>query len=143
MLYVRRAEAHQLRASWDFVEAGLRAVIKKTHAEFIPADVYAAVMAQKVWLYWVISGEYTVGFVVLSDYDETYTGRKTLFAEQVYFDPSYAQDNLPEELDAALEELAVKCGCTSLECNSPRMGAGRRLRRLGYQPITVTYKRDL
>jgi hypothetical protein len=143
MLIIRAAEPQQLRNNWGFVEEGLNAVIRKTHAEFIAADVYAAIMAQRVWLYWVIDGEYTIGFVVLSDLVETYTGKKTLFAEQVYFDPKYMRDNLPEELDAALEELAVKCGCKSLEGNSPRMGAGRRLRRLGYQPVTVTYKRDL
>ena len=143
MLIIRPADLQQIRTSWEFVENGLKAVIRKTHAEFIPADVYAAIAAQKVWLYWVIDEEYTIGFAVLSEYAETYTGKKTLFAEQIYFDPEAMRDNLPEELDAVLEELAVKCNCNSLEGNSPRMGAGRRLRRLGYQPITVTYKRDL
>ena len=88
-------------------------------------------------------GEYTVGFTVISEAATSYDGKKSLYLDHTYIDPKHMRPGMMEDLDLAFEDLALKCDCSSLEFNSPRMGWGRRLRRMGWIPYTVVYKRDL
>lgn len=142
MITLRSTTGAELRNNWDFVEHGLKTVIRKTQSRFIPADIYASVLAKGLFLYWIVDESYTVGFTVVSEAAE-YNGNKSLYLDHTYIDPKYMRNGLLEELDLAFEDLAVKCDCKSLEFNSPRMGWGRRLKRMGWTPYTVVYKRDL
>jgi hypothetical protein len=143
MLTLRSASRAELRNNWPWVETGLSTIVKKTGSEFIAADIYAEIIMKRLFLYWIVDGEYTVGFTVVSEATTTYSGSKALYLDHTYVDPRYMRDGLLEDLDFAFEDLAVKCDCTSLEFNSPRMGWGRRLKRMGWKPYTVVYKRDL
>jgi len=143
MLTLRSTTGAELRNNWDFVEQGLKTVIRKTNSNFIPADIYASILSKGLFLYWIVDDEYTVGFTVISEAATSYNGTKSLYVDHVYIESKYMRNALIEDLDLAFEDLAVKCDCTSLEFNSPRMGWGRRLRRMGWTPHTVVYKRDL
>ena len=144
MVSLYSADLADVRINWDFVETGLKTIIGKNASDFIPADIYAAIANKELFLYWLISGTDTIGFGVFSVGDTSYSKSKALYIDHGYVDPKYKmgwRDSV--ELDAALEDLAKAIGCARLEFNSPRMGWGRRLRKLGWQPLTVTYKRDL
>jgi|SaaInl3SG_22_DNA_1037383.scaffolds.fasta_scaffold88631_1 hypothetical protein len=143
MLTLRSTTGAELRNNWDFVEQGLKTIIRKTNSNFIAADIYASIIAKGLFLYWIVDDEYTVGFTVVSEAATSYNGTKSLYLDHTYIDPKYMRSGLIEDLDLAFEDLAVKCDCTSLEFNSPRMGWGRRLKRIGWMPYTVVYKRDL
>jgi GNAT superfamily N-acetyltransferase len=129
--------------NWDFVEDGLTKVIGKTGAGFIPADVYTLISNKNLFLYWLIDGTDTIGFTILSEVVTNYEGTKALYLDHTYVDPKFMKRNTMEEFDAALEDLAKKIGCARLEFNSSRIGWGRRIRRMGWEPVTVVYKRDL
>lgn len=143
MINVRPATLDEIRANWDFFEHGINTVIQKTSGGFIAADIYASISAKGLFLYWIIDEGETVGFTILSEAATSYDGKKALYLDHTYIDPKLTRSGMMEDLDVALEDLAVKCDCSRLEFNSPRMGWGRRLRRMGWEPLTVVYKRDL
>jgi len=143
MLTLRSTSGAELRNNWPWVEHGIQTIIRKTGSEFIAADIYAAIMLKNLFLYWIVEDAYTIGFTVVSEADTAYNGAKSLYLDHTYVDTKYMRDGLLEDLDLAFGDLAVKCDCTSLEFNSPRMGWGRRLKRMGWKPYTVVYKRDL
>jgi hypothetical protein len=143
MISLYSADLDDVRMNWDFVEDGLSKVIAKTGAGFIPADIYALISSKNLFLYWLLDGPDTIGFTILSEVVTNYEGKKALYLDHTYVDPKFMKRSTMEEFDAALEDLAEKVGCARLEFNSSRIGWGRRLRRMGWEPVTVVYKRDL
>jgi len=143
MISLYGANLDDVRMNWEFVEDGLNNVINKTGAGFIPADIYAAIASKQLVLYWLLDGTDTIGFTVLSEVVTNYEGKKALYLDHTFIDPQCMRRNTLEEFDIALEDLAKQIGCERLEFNSSRIGWGRRIRRMGWQPVTVVYKRDL
>lgn len=143
MISLYPAEIVEVRKNWEFVEKGISTIIAKTGTGFIPADIYAQILSRQLFLYWLVDGTDTIGFTVLSEAVTSYEGTKALYLDHTYIDPKYMRSSILEDFDAALEDLAKQLGCARLEFNSSRIGWGRRLRRIGWQPYTVVYKRDL
>lgn len=143
MISLYSADLDDVRMNWDFVEDGLKKIIGKTGAGFIPADIYTLISNKNLFLYWLVDGTDTIGFTVLSEVVTNYEGKKALYLDHTYVDPKFMKRSTMEEFDAALEDLARKVGCARLEFNSSRIGWGRRIRRMGWEPVTVVYKRDL
>lgn len=145
MLYLRSASTPEIRGNWKFIEHGLEKVIEKGAGEFIPADIYAAIIARTTFLYWVedpyyLEGSKAAGFVVLSEVNTSYDGVKSLFVEQAYIRPEAGRETLMDELVNSLADLAKQVECGRVEFSSPRMGWGRKLRKFGFSPISVNYE---
>lgn len=143
MISLYSADIDDVRTNWSFVEEGINAIINKTGSGFIAADIYASILSRQLFLYWLADGSDTIGFTVLSTAATGYDGSKALYLDHTYIDPKFMRAGVIEELDAAVEDIAREIGCARLEFNSSRIGWGKRLRRIGWQPYTVVYKRDL
>ena len=143
MVSLYSADLHDVRTNWSFVEEGLNKVIEKTGSEFIPADIYTLISNKNLFLYWIVDGTDTIGFTIVSEVVTSYEGKKSLYLDHTYIDSKFMKRNTIEEFDVAVEELAKSIHCNRLEFNSSRIGWGRRIRRMGWTPTTVVYKRDL
>ena len=145
MLYLRSASIPEIRGNWKFIEFGLEKVIEKAGEEFIPADIYSAIIARNTFLYWIedphyLEGSKSAGFVVLSEVNTGYDGVKSLFVEQTYIRPDASRTTLMEELVSSLADLAKQVECGRVEFSSPRMGWNRKLKKLGFVPTSVNYE---
>lgn len=126
----------EIRADYLYFESGMRDIILKVRAKFCVADIYHHLMQGKVHLYWVEEGMDRLGFVILSQYDSGYEEVSTLVIDHLWLNP--AIDCFAEAI-AAGHDLASTLGVDRIEFNSARLGWGKRVKELGFEPAFVTY----
>jgi hypothetical protein len=111
-------------------------IIRKVQAKFVAADIYHHLMQGKVHLYWIEEGMDRLGFVILSQYDSGYEEMPTLVIDHLWLTPGL---DVFAEAIAAGHDLANKLGVERIEFNSARLGWGKRVKELGFEPAFVTY----
>jgi hypothetical protein len=123
MKYIAPVDLHEY---WTHVKEGLEEVKKRSHADWIPEDIYAALQAGHSTLH--VNGE---GFVVLTprkDFDGM-----TLFVWVAYGEGDVFEKYLPE-----LEMMARQINAKRIRFESSRKGWGKR-----YKYVTSIYEKEL
>ena len=77
-----------IKAAYSNIEKDLHCVSTKLNAEWIPADIYAALRAGSAELFVMYKNDYYVGFGVLTLVDNL-DGEKSLFIWVAYAKPEY------------------------------------------------------
>jgi hypothetical protein len=119
--------ADQLDSRWEWVRAGLDALIAKCNESWHPSDVYAAIHSGRAFLYQIADG-----FVVLQ-MQQTW-GRTELFVWILYA----PHDMKPrrEEVFTELQQMARRMGARAIVMKSPRKG----WERVGFKVKEITYE---
>ena len=102
----------EIPAAWDFVEAGLQQIIKRTGEKWTPVHVLAALNSNTAHLF--VSDD---GFVVLQPSREDWTAAPITNVWAMWFKPGKAKE-LRAELQAWLDETTQK----RARFSSPRWG---------------------
>lgn len=119
-----------LREWWPFVRDGLVKTIAKTETRYLPEDVYAAILAGNAALYLIG----VVGFVVVQL-------RKDVDGQDLHIWWLWcpAAEQMQDELQAALDELARACKCARITAEG-RKGFGR----IGFmREVSRTFEREV
>lgn len=110
---------------WPRVEAGLQRICKRHTPDWIPPDIYRALLNDTAWLV-LVGGD---GFLVVEKYPGA-NGRGVLFV--VACEGTDMQKNYDDAM-VELVELAKKLGCKRIRHISPRKGwAAKFWRSVGY-----------
>lgn len=123
-----------VRSMWEWIRGGLLHIIRKTHADWIPEDVYADIMAGTavVRVYRDANGD-DKGFMVLQRHD--YKHGTELFVWCMWGELWDMKDGLLADLDA----LAKSLGANKIRMKSPRKG----YLRTGFKLREYVYEREV
>lgn len=103
---------------WDFVEAGLQKIIRKTGEKWSAAHVSQALYEGRASLF--VRDD---GFVVLQQLREDWTCAPYINVWAMWFKPGKAKA-IHAELMTWLDEVTAKHGCSTWKFGSPRKGWG-------------------
>tara|TARA_E500000178_G_scaffold51041_1_gene46594 strand:- start:198 stop:641 length:444 start_codon:yes stop_codon:yes gene_type:complete len=128
-----------IRAAYTNIESDLYEVTNKSHADWIPADVYSALRNGSADLYVVYKDEEYAGFLVttlLTDFG----GEKTLFIWVGYSVPKY---NIISEGFEFVERLSENLNIVGIEFHSSRLGWIKTGTKHGYKAVTQVFRKEL
>ena len=126
-----------IREAWPIVWEGLQEVASLTDAEWIPEDIYDAVVAGKAFLFMDSSDKES--FLVLSQYRHPYLNRDVLIVDVAYNKTGDAIARYQPEI----EELAKASKSSYIEFSSPRAGFKRVAAKHGYETVCTIYRKTL
>ena len=138
-LVVEAIPLEDIKAAYSNIEKDLHCVSTKLNAEWIPADIYAALRAGSAELFVMYKNDYYVGFGVLTLVDN-FDGEKSLFIWVAYANPEY---NVIEEGFKFLDRLSEDLNVTGIEFNSTRSGWTRMVNRYGYTEKTKVFRKEV
>lgn len=121
---------------WEWVREGLAKTTAKTGDDWMPEDVYHELKSGASHLYLIYVGAERVGFCVLQKWDRYHAGPR-LFVRALWCLPGALVKHRPE-LEAELNDLAIKCGCVALRMTSPR-----RWELAGWTPKQTIYEKEV
>lgn len=136
---IRQVPPLELRQYWHAVKPGLEEAAGYSKDEWIVEDAYAAIQRGEMSLYFC-----TV--------DRAYAGSMLLMKRQDWKGPVlhiFSLFVLPQYgryIDAHMQyvdDLAKQHGCSRITFQSPRQGWERRAARLGFEPKTVIYSKEV
>ena len=128
-----------VRVAYERIEQDLHKIRKKSYADWIPADIYAALKSGNADLFMGYKKKYYVGFVVTSFIQDA-GGQPTLFLWAMYQNPGFNdKDNGFIFLDTVAEEFNV----SAIEFHSSRKGWTRAAKKHGYEVVTQVYKKEM
>jgi hypothetical protein len=116
-------EPTKVREVWQMVKPGLEHILRKSPENWIPEDVYAALVANRANLWLAIENDRMVGFVVGYVQDEDF---------HVWCAYGHLSGNLKRWF-SELEDIA-KTQCTRIVFDSWRSGWNRVAKELGFMP---------
>jgi len=128
-----------IKAAYSNIEKDLKRVTQKSYADWIPADVYAALREGSSELYMAYTKDYYSGFLVLSVINDA-GGEKTLYIWVAYSRPGY--NNMEAGMEF-LERLVQNTSITGMEFHSDRSGWSRAANTHGFKAVTTVYKKEL
>ena len=125
-----------LSVLWDWVRNGLLHCINKTHARYLPEDVYVRLRAGTAWLY-LIETEQPVGFVVLTQ--EFDPDGLVMFVWALWCRPGSMRTVHPL-LYVELEKLGQAIKARRIRMQSPRKGW---LSQAFFTPMVTVYEHEI
>jgi len=128
-----------VRVAYKNIEDDLERVTSKSYADWIPADVYAALRNGSSELYMAYEKDYYAGFVIVSILNDS-GGEKTLYIWVAYSVPKYNIIGAGVEF---LEELIQNTAITGMEFHSNRPGWTRLANKHGFKAVTTIFKKEL
>ena len=128
-----------VKVAYNTIEPDLRKVAEKSYADWIPADVYAALRKGSSELYMVYEDNYYAGFVIVSILDDA-GGEKTLYIWVAYSRPGYNIIGAGVEF---LEGLIQNTSITGMEFHSDRSGWSRAAKKHGFKAVTTVYRKEI
>ena len=138
-LVVEAIPLEDVKAAYSNIEKDLHYVSTKLNAEWIPADIYAALRAGSAELSVMYKNDYYVGFGVLTLVDNL-DGEKSLFIWVAYTKPEY---NVIKEGFEFLDKLSEDLNVTGIEFHSPRSGWTRKVNIHGYVEKHRTFRKEV
>lgn len=141
----------QLHDAWPFVKRGLDGIIRKTHPDWVPEDIYAMVRAGQLQLVLLNQEDRRIGFTAYCFNVFPFSGKKELFVLCSWTLP--LRERLPsDEVDKGIAfcfeflcNVARAQGATCITALSPRPAWLRwsdRL-RMGFKYVHSAYRREL
>ena len=128
-----------IKAAYSNIEQDLKRVTQKSYADWIPADVYAALRDGSSELYMAYKKDYYAGFVIVSVINDA-GGEKTLHIWVAYSRPGYNIIGAGVEF---LEELVKNTSITGMEFHSNRLGWSKTANLHGFKAVTTVYKKEV
>lgn len=125
MIYV---PPHEIKDTWPMVRKGLERIIEKISPDWIPEDVYMALMCGSSTLHLCYTEDEYDGFLVLTPVKDY--GQSVLFIWCAY---GKAKNHMDE-----IKEIARQIGAKKIRFASPRKGLSKR-----YRPITTIYEEEV
>ena len=128
-----------VRVAYERIEQDLHKIRKKSYADWIPADIYAALKNGKTELFIAYEKEHYVGFIITSLVRDS-GGQPVLFLWAEDQDSKFKnRDNGLVFMSNLAEELKV----SAIEFSSTRKGWTRAAKIHGYEPVTQIYRKEL
>ena len=128
-----------VRVAYERIEQALHKIRKKSYADWIPADIYAALKSGNADLFMGYKKKYYAGFIVTSFIQDA-GGQPTLFLWATYQNPGFKhKDNGFIFLDKVAEEFNV----SAIEFHSSRLGWTRAAKKHGYEVVAQVYKKEM
>ena len=128
-----------IRFAYERIEQDLHKVRRKSYADWIPADIYAALKNGSTDLFIGYEKDYYVGFIITSFLKDS-SGQPVLFLWAAYQDSKFKnKDNGLLFMDKLAEEFKV----SAIEFSSTRRGWARAAKKHGYEPVTQIYRKEL
>jgi hypothetical protein len=128
---------HELQAYWGYVCPKLAIVARRSHARWIPEDVYHAVKNGTATLHiGEIDGDY-VGLIVLSPSMDFDGAALTVWA--VFND---SKIDVIEHFESEIVKFARQMKAKRITFTSPR-GWGRRLAKYGYRATHQVFEKEV
>ena len=128
-----------VRVAYERIEQDLHKIRKKSYADWIPADIYAALKTGSADLFIGYDKDYYAGFIVTSSIQDA-GGQPTLFLWATYQNPKF---NHKDNGFIFLDKLAEECNVSAVEFHSSRKGWTKAAKRHGYEPVTQVYRKEM
>ena len=135
----KHVSQEELKFVYNNIESDLVRVTQKASADWIPADIYAAVRSGSTQLYLAFKDNYYAGFFVLTPLNSV-IGEKTLYIWVAYSKPEY---NIREAGIQFLDNLIQDTSITGMEFHSDRSGWIRAAKKYGFKAITTVFKKEV
>ena len=119
----RLVEPQEIRQTWNMVKPGLERILEKSPENWIPEDVYAALVNNRANLWLAVDNNYVIGFVV------GYVNGDSFHVWCAYGD---LKGNLKQWF-SWLEDIA-RTQCTRITFDSWRPAWNRVGKELGFKP---------
>lgn len=132
----------QVRDKHTYYESGIADAINKGGSDCTTNDVMRAIYNGKVYLYDVVGkgGDDLVGFVVMQEYTDCYSGKLVLHVDYAYL---ARQGNGLMSLYQSLPQFAAEKGFDQIAFNSNRKGWEKYRERTGFNGATRVFYKDL
>ena len=128
-----------VRVAYERIEQDLHKIRKKSYADWIPADIYAALKTGSADLFIGYDKDYYAGFIVTSFIQDA-GGQPTLFLWATYQNPEFKHK---DNGFIFLDKLAEECNVSAVEFHSSRKGWTKAAKRHGYEPIMQVYRKEM
>jgi len=128
-----------VRVAYERIEQDLHKIRKKSYADWIPADIYAALKIGNADLFIGYEKDYYAGFIITSFIQDS-GGQPTLFLWATYQNPKF---NHKDNGFIFLDKLAEECNVSAVEFHSSRKGWTKAAKRHGYEPVTQVYRKEM
>ncbi len=128
-----------VRVAYGRIEQDLHKIRKKAYADWIPADIYAALKIGNADLFIGYDKDYYAGFIVTS-FIQDEGGQPTLFLWATYQNPEFKHK---DNGFIFLDKLAEECNVSAVEFHSSRKGWTKAAKRHGYEPVTQVYRKEM
>jgi len=128
-----------VRVAYERIEQDLHKIRKKSYADWIPADIYAALKVGNADLFIGYEKDYYAGFIITSFIKDA-GGQPTLFLWATYQNPKF---NHKDNGFIFLDKLAEECNVSAVEFHSSRKGWTKAAKRHGYEPVTQVYRKEM
>ena len=124
---------------YNNIEEKLKYIIKKSYADWTPADIHAALKTKEAELYIVYKEADDVGFIITA-VQENYGSGPTLFIWATYTDPKY---DCKKEGFEYIEGLAKKLQADNIEFQTSRKGWAKTGPKFGYKLVSSVYRKEM
>lgn len=122
------------------IRPGLEKVIHRCKADFIVEDVLRELANGNVHLHLIELEGKDIGFSIMSDGKDRYSGKIVLTLDMTYVTPGH---NALPLLRDAIDNYAASLGVDRIEWFSPRRGWDSKLTEIGYTADSITFVREV
>lgn len=137
--HLRAVKPEHLRDAWEVVLPGVREASGHSLGAWIPEDCYAGVQRGDLSMFlWIVDDRYA-GFIVLQKKHLIHGLALHIFALFVVQEYGDCIDANMHKID----DIARHLGARKVTFQSPRKGWERRCSRLGFEPVSVNYEREV
>lgn len=136
---IEQIPIEDIKASYQLIENDLKQIRKKSFSDWIPADVYVALLNNQATLHMFYDGDSYVGFLVTS---VTLDSNKepTLFIWATYQKPEY---NYRDVGFKYLDKLAYNNQIETIEFQTSRPGWERVATKYGFELSSYVYRKEV
>ena len=128
-----------VRVAYERIEQDLHKIRKKSYADWIPADIYAALKVGNADLFIGYEKDYYAGFIITS-FVQDGSGQPVLFLWATYQNPEFKHK---DNGFIFLETLAEECNVSAVEFHSSRKGWAKTAKKHGYEPVAQVYRKEM
>ena len=126
----------QCHEQWGWLRNGILHCAEKTHARYLPEDVYAKIRAGSAWCYVIHNGDDIGFFILTQDMDPD---GLVMFVWVMWMEPGAARP-LDKQIYDALESLARSIKAKRIRMQSPRKGWERQQ---FFDRVAVIYEHEI
>lgn len=136
---LQTVKPEDLHFVWQTIKPGIEKAAHFAQGAWIPEDAYSSIQHGQASLFlWSVDKRYAGSIIVMTR--AGFEG-KTLHIFSLYVEPEYGE-HIDANMDQ-IDELARNHGCRKITFQSPRRGWDKRAERLGFEPVTTTYEKEV
>lgn len=136
---IEQIPVQDVKTAYQLIEYDLKRIKRKSYSDWIPADVYVALLNKQATLFMFYDSDNYVGFIVTSIIHDT-NSKETLFVWASYQKPEY---NYTEVGFKFLDKLAYNKNIEAIEFHTSRPGWERVATKYGFELTSYIYKKEV